>query len=141
MENVKPSQLVVLISGALLFFFSFLDVFKDGDNAWGDFGVTTWPALIGLIVAGGLAAVAFGNVQLPERILTFSVDQLMIVLAFTAVLIELALLLLSLISDLTDPAAGIWLSFLAAAGLLAGTVMVHLEGPSARTATTPPSAF
>lgn len=149
MDNLKPSQIIVLVSGAVLLVASFLDVYKDGDNAWGDFGVYTWPAILGVIVAGGLAAVVFGNVNLPERILTFSVRQLFVVLAFGAALIQvgvvLSILLLSPPEGADGPSVAIggWLGLLAAIGLVVGAVMeLQDDSPSAnRPSNTPPSAF
>lgn len=145
MDDVRPSQWVVLASGALLFFFSFLDlfdVFGETGSSWKQFGIFTWPALLGLLCAAVTAAVVFGKVSLPSEILTFSVNQLLTVAAFTAVLIEVGMLVLALLSDFYDPAIGLWLSVLAAIGLLAGTVMEQEGGAtSPRAAATPPTPF
>ena len=131
MDNVRPSQWLVLASGALLFIFSFFDLAKDVGNAWDDFGVQTFPALIGLILAGLAAAIAFGDVDLPEPILTFSIRQLVLVLALTAVLIQVGYLLTLMLSDVADPGIGAWLGGLAAIGLIVGAVMDQLDAPSA----------
>lgn len=131
MDNVRPSQWVVLASGALLFIFSFFELAEDGDSSWGDFGVQTFPALIGLIIAGVVAAIAFGDVDLPEPILTFSVRQILVVLALTAVLIEVGYLLTLMLSDFGDPGIGLWLGSLAAIGLIVGAVMEQMDSPAA----------
>jgi hypothetical protein len=145
MDDVRPSQWMVLAGGALLFFFSFLDLFDvmgESGNSWKQFGIFTWPALLGLLCAGVTAAVVFGKVSLPSDILTFSVNQLLVIAAFTAVLIEVGMVLLSLFSDFYDPAIGLWLSTLAAITLLAGTVMEQEGGATiTRSASAPPSPF
>lgn len=142
MDQLRPSQWVVIASGALLFIASFFDVFEDSENAWGNFGTFTWPALLGLAAAGITAAVAFGNVSLPGEILTFSVPQLLVIAGVTSVLIEVGLLLMGFVSDLADPAIGTWLGALGAIGLLVGTVMEQEGGAAApRSSATPPSPF
>jgi hypothetical protein len=140
-ENVRPGQWLVLASGALLFVFSFLDVFKDDDNAWANFGTVTWPALLGLIAAGATAAALFGNVSLPDNILTFSFGQLIVIAGFTSVLIQLGLVGMGLFSDLFDAGTGAWLGLLAAIGLLVGAVMEQEGGPTKASTATPPSPF
>src|SRR5690606_27156018 len=74
-SSPKPGQIAILAGGAALLIFSFLPWidpdFGDSSNAWSEFGVFTWPALFGLIAAGTLAARLFGNVSLPEPVLTF----------------------------------------------------------------------
>lgn len=144
MENVRPGQWLVLVSGALLFVFSFMTLFDalgEEGSAWEEFGVFTWPGLLGLLCAVVMAAVVFGNASLPGPILTFTVPQLLVVAAFTAALIQLGLALLGLLSDFYDPGVGLWLSAIAAAGLLAGTVMEQEGGPMAGPSSTPPSPF
>jgi hypothetical protein len=140
MPNLKPSQIVILASGAVLFLFSFLDFVGD-DNGWSDFGLTTFPALFGLIAAGAVAAAAFGNVKLPEPILTFSFNQILLVLGLTAFLILFGLV----IAVEGDKGIGLYFSLLGSIGLLAGTAMEQLD-PSARPVgsagpSTPPSPF
>lgn len=141
MPNLKPSQIVILASGAVLFLFSFFDFFDGGGNGWDDFGLTTFPALFGLIAAGAVAAVAFGNVKLPEPILTFSVNQILLILGVTAFLILFGILL----AFEGDKGIGLYFSLLGSIGLIAGTVMEQLD-PSARPVgnagpSTPPSPF
>lgn len=146
METVRPGQWLVLLGGALLFAFSFMDAIEtfDGETAtsWEDFGLSTWPPLLGLLCALVAAAVVFGKAEMRNDILTFSVPQLLVIAAFTAALIVVGRLVLCLLSDVVDPAAGLWLSGAAALGLLAGTVMEQQAGPvSNPSASTPPSAF
>lgn len=140
MPNLKPSQIVIMASGAVLFLFSFFE-FIGGDNGWSDFGLLTFPALFGLIAAGAVAAVAFGNVKLPEPILTFSVNQILLVLGVTAFLI-----LFGVVIGLPgDKGIGLYLSLLGSIGLIAGTAMEQLDPSGNRVGqagpSTPPSPF
>lgn len=140
MPNLKPSQIVIMASGAVLFLFSFFE-FIEGDNGWSDFGLVTFPALFGLIAAGAVAAAAFGNVKLPEPILTFSVNQLLLILGVTAFLILFGIV----IGFPGDKAIGLYLSLLGSIGLIAGTVMEQLDPAGNRVGpagpSTPPSPF
>jgi hypothetical protein len=134
----KPGQIAILAGGVVLLIFSFV-TWGDG-NAWSDFGVPTWPAIFGVIAAGTLAAVLFGNVDLPEPVLSFTWPQIRLVLGFTATLIMLGLALVD-----GDKGAGLWLSFLGAIALLAGAVMEVLDTPegtsTAGPGSTPPQSF
>lgn len=130
----KPSQIIIMASGAVMFLFSFFAFFTNGDsfNAWsGDVGtlfMATWPALFGLIAAGSVAAVLFGNVTVPDRILTFSHMQLVFVLAFASFVILFGYLLGGGIPDFGGfggPSKGFGFIFmlLGSIGLLVGAVM------------------
>lgn len=138
----KPGQIAILAGGAALLIFSFLPwndpPFGDSSNAWSEFGVFTWPALLGLIAAGALAARLFGNVDLPEPILSFNWNQLFFVLGFAAFMILFGLLIAS-----SDLAFGFWLSLLGSIALLAGAVMELLDGGSATSgqSQSPPQSF
>lgn len=96
----------------------------DGFNAWsGDAfaPVSTWPALIGLALAGVVAATAFGKVKLPEHLLGFTVPQAMVGLAFAGFVIMFGFLITG--TDGSSFGAGFWLMLLGSIALLAGTVM------------------
>ena len=134
----------------MLLISSFLDMVENGDSAWGEFGVYTWPALLGLVVAGGLAAVVFGNVDLPDQILTFSAKQVFVVLALAAAVIQVGVLLSLLFwspgegFDAPGPAFGVWLGAIAAIALAVGTVMELQDDAPARgsaSSNVPPSPF
>lgn len=124
MPTLKPSQIVVLAAGVVLFIASFLEYASD-ENAWSDFGIFTLPALIGLVAAAAVAVRAFTTVELPEPILTLTIDQLLLFLAFTALLIQVGLWFV--IDNLAgDLGIGFWLGLLGSIALLAGTVMEQL---------------
>lgn len=138
----KPSHIVLMASGAVTFLFSFFAFFswEDGRdeetfNAWdGDVGtmfMATWPALAGLAVAGLVAAVAFGNANLPDRILTFSIEQWYFILSLVGAVIMVGYLLGGGMPDLgelePDKGFGFWLMLLGSLGLVAGSVMELLD--------------
>lgn len=125
----KPSQIAILAGGAIVFLFSFFNFVSspfgdDGFNGWsGDylFPLSAFPALFGLIVAGTTAAVLFGNVALPEPIVSFNWKQLNFILAFAALVILVGLLLST--PEGVDLGIGLIISLLGGIVLLAGAVM------------------
>ena len=133
----KPAKIVLIASGAVTFLFSFLPFFDpdfgSSENGWsGDAGtlfMATWPALFGLIIAGLTAAVVFGNVALPDRLLSFTWKQVNFVLAFTAVVIMVGYLLGGGFPDVGGVSKGIgfWLMLLGSIGLIVGAVMDLLD--------------
>ncbi len=130
----KPSQIVIMASGAVMFIFGFLPWYKFASvsrNAWstGMFPLATAVPVFGLISGGVMAAAVFGNVQLPEPILSFTWRQIHFILAFTALVIAGGFLLLD--NGGFDKGAGFWLCLLGAIGLIVGTVMELLEGGAA----------
>ena len=133
--SLKPSQIVLMASGAVTFIFSFLAFLKYDSfgiskswNAWsgeaGTLFLATWPAIFGLVVGGLVAAVAFGNVQLPEKELTFSWPQLFFILSAFSLLIMIGYLFGGGVGDGgPDKGIGFWFMLLGSIGLVAGSVM------------------
>jgi hypothetical protein len=112
----------------------------DGTTAWSSqFGLPlfTWPALIGLAVAGIVAADAFTNFDPPE-VAGFSAPQLLTGLAFAGALMMVGFLIMGTEEGQTF-GIGFWFMLLGSLALLAGTVMELLQGPagSVRTADGP----
>ena len=155
MDNLKPSQIVLLASGAVLFlfsFFAFISISGFGAsrswNAWsGDFffPLSTWPALLGLAVAALVAATAFGNVSLPDRVLTMTWPQVVFAAAFASVAILIGFLIMGAPGGASF-GFGFWLMLLGSIGLTVGAVMELLDadGSSSRPAggqQQPPTSF
>ncbi|CAN5872629.1 hypothetical protein BH23ACT2_BH23ACT2_30250 [soil metagenome] len=150
----KPSQIVIMASGAVTFlfsFFAFFTFFGESRNAWsGDAGtlfMATWPALFGLIAAGlaALGAFAADNVTLPDRVLTFTLAQVTFVLAFTSFVIMFGYLLGGGAGDGAGKGFGFILMLLGSVGLLVGAVMELLgvgeNATSSGQSGTPPQSF
>lgn len=124
----RPALIVMMAAGAVVFVASFMPFYESDDgfasvsaNAWdkGLFPLASFVAIIG-VVLGILSAVrAFGNVKLPERILTLDIKQQGFVLAFAATVIMIGYLL----ADTPPKAGGFWLSILATFGLAVGSIM------------------
>jgi hypothetical protein len=142
MPQLRPSQIVVMASGAGLFLFSFLEFTKDSGNAWKDFGSQTLPALYGLAAVAVFAAVAFTAFRPPERILTFRVSQIILILAVTSILTFIGVWAVSSNAD-ADLSAGFWLELISAIGLAVGAVMDLSSdtGAAGQPGTTPPTPF
>jgi hypothetical protein len=140
-NDVKPSEIIILVSGAVLLIFSFLDWydfgFGVGSNAWDSFPLLTWPAIFGTAAAVLLALEKFANVNLPANVLGFTWNQLYFMAGVIAVLITLGALIAG-----DSSAIGLYLSLLGAIGLLVGAIMRMNENPSRTTpGSTPPQAF
>ncbi len=129
--NLKPSAMCLLGGGALLFIASFL---KWAGNSFvsvngldtdvnGMLGIFT--LLIGLAVAGITAATTFGEVKLPEQVLGFTIDQIVMKLGFAAFLITFGLQFRS------SAAFGITLAWIASAAIVVGSVLKQRESVSA----------
>ena len=127
MDKVKPPNLVILVSGALMLIASLLPF-----NEIGSFSFTAWskhyfllftiPALIGIVMAVHVALVAFApQVKLPERVAGFTWTQIHTVLGFQATIMMLAALIVD--TGGLDKGIGLYLMLIAAIGLLAGAVL------------------
>lgn len=126
----KPSQIVLMAGGAVAFLFSFfsfisIEGFRGNDvtfGAWSTdanlFPLATWPAIFGLVIAGVTAATVFGNVKLPEPILSFNWKQINFILSFAAILIMVGYLFAN-----ESKGFGYWLMFLGVIAYTAGSVM------------------
>ncbi|MEO0494073.1 MAG: hypothetical protein AAF081_11715 [Actinomycetota bacterium] len=127
MDNLKPTQIMLIAGGAVLLISTFL--------AWSDFGVATfngWEtdvwgfqgifvAIIGVAIAGGVAAQAFGGVTLPEKILGLDHNQLHLMLGFGAFLITFG----RQFGD--SPGIGVLLGWIASAVIIAAAIMDSRE--------------
>ena len=128
--NLKPSAMCLLGGGALLFIASFLkwaNSFVSVNGLDTDFNgmLGIFTLLIGLAVAGITAATTFGEVKLPEQVLGFTIDQIVMKLGFAAFLITFGLQFRS------SAAFGITLAWIASAAIVAGSVLKQRESVSA----------
>jgi hypothetical protein len=147
-RQVKPSDIVIMVSGAVALIFSFLPWFEgagDDINAWSTdltFPLGTYIPLIGLILAGEVALSRFANVNLPDRILGLSWVQIHMVLSIFAVLLAFGWLIIDPFNAGVDKGIGLWFCVLASIGLLVGAILEYMEGERAvAPGTAPPTPF
>jgi hypothetical protein len=133
--------LVAGIGGVLLFISTLLD--WRGSGPFGSAGTSTdfqglqgiLCLIIGIAVAVVAGIRAFGvNVNLPERILGFSLNQLILILGFAAFLTTFGLQF----GDFVE--FGVTLAWIASGAIVAGAVIERMQGDTAGS-TTPPTQF
>ena len=137
-DNVKPTTIMLIAGGAVLFISTLLDW-----RSAGSFGVSGWEtdnwgllgivvALIGIDIAVGAILTQFTEVKLPEKILTLNHDQLHLALGFSAFLITFGQL------TGNNLGIGIHLGWISAAVIVAAAVIDMRES---ETATAAPTEF
>ena len=142
MNRVKlsPANVVILAAGVVILIGSFMAFYKvsvagSGSvsvNAWdrGQFMIATLPALLGTFMALQVGLVAFGHIDMPNRLLGLTWDQVHLVLSLQAALLMLSFLARTRPSATFDTiriettlGIGFWLMLVAAIGLVAGAFM------------------
>lgn len=125
--NLKPSDIVIVVSGAVALIFSFFNWF-DGINAWDTdltFPLGTYIAIIGVIMAGHILLTQLAGVNLPARVLGFTWAQIHLVLGLYAALLAIGWLIMG--PSGVDKKIGLWLSVLAGLALLVGAIMKWVD--------------
>ena len=134
-KQVKPADIIIMVSGAVAIIFSFMAWFAAPDGSGGDdisgwgegiFPIGTYIGLIGLAMGVLVALTLFANVNLPEQVAGFTWNQLYLAASAFATLLALGYLIID--KGPYDAGIGMWLSILAAIGLLVGAIMRHMEG-------------
>ncbi len=128
MDKQKPTtaELTIMIAGAVMLVGSFISFYSGGSSsAWstGLFPVATLLPLYGVIMGGEIALTRLAGVHLPERIGTFTWEQLHLALAFFSAILALCFL----ITNNPGLGGGVFIELLAAAGLVYGAVMLQKE--------------
>lgn len=130
MDN-KPTtaEIVIVASGAGALLFSFFDWIEDGGNPWdaGALSTHTWLGLIGAIMAVVIVLEVFAGVKLPDNILGLNWPQIHLSLSFYTALLAIGFLLTDKFG--ASMGFGFFLSFLAAAGLVTGSILLGKERP------------
>src|SRR5680860_24534 len=138
-RNPTPAEIVTMAGGGVALIFSFLpfwtisfrDLGSSNTSAWGSgaFPVATLIALFAL-VAGALAALDVFGVSLPERLLSFTKTQLILVFGCFATLLALAFL----IQDRGGASLGFGYYFmlLGSIAVLVGGVMLFMADDAAK---------
>ena len=142
MNRVKlsPANVVILAAGVVILIGSFMAFYKvsvagSGSvsvNAWdrGQFMIATLPALLGSFMALQVGLVAFGHIDMPNRLLGLTWDQVHLVLSLQAALLMLSFLARTRPSATFDTiriettlGIGFWLMLVAAIALVVGALM------------------
>jgi hypothetical protein len=138
--KLSPANVVILAAGVVILIGSFMAFYKvsvsgSGSasvNAWdrGQFMIATLPALLGSFMALQVGLVAFGHIDMPNRLLGLTWDQVHLVLSLQAALLMLSFLARTRPSATFDTiriettlGIGFWLMLVAAVGLVAGAFM------------------
>jgi hypothetical protein len=129
--KLSPANITILAGGAVMLLGSFLSFYELGSfstSAWGSgegfgvFGIATVIVLCGVVMAGEVALTSFAaNVNLPDKVLGLSWDQVHLALGFQAALMMFAFLIRS--KGPLSFGIGFWLMLLAAIALLVGAIM------------------
>jgi hypothetical protein len=145
--KVSTANLVILVAGVMMLIASFLAFNKlslpsisvggikiggtQSYSAWSShfFLIATIPALLGIVMAVQVAVTAFApGVQLPEKVLGLTWNQIHLVLALQATIMMLAFLIRD--TSPLDKGIGLFLMLLAAIALLVGAVLRMQESKS-----------
>ncbi len=139
-NQLKPGTIMLIAGGVVLAISTFLDW-----RGFGDFGSNGWETdafglqgifvfLIGVAIAGAVAAKSFAGMHLPPKVLGFTLNQLFLALGLAAFLITFGL-------QIGDGSKfGVTLGWIAAAVVIAGAFM-ESQGDSAAPSNRPPTTF
>jgi hypothetical protein len=116
-------EIVIMVAGAVMLVFSFLDFV--GTSAWGEgnFPIATLLPLYGTVMALQIVLTRFAGVQLPERVAGFTWEQVHLALGGLAALMGLAWL----VTDTGDKDVGLWFEVLGSFALVTGAVLLQRE--------------
>jgi hypothetical protein len=126
-DGKKPpttAELIIMIAGAVMLVASFLD-FANKTSAWGRylFPLATLLPIYGVIMALQIALTKFANVNLPEKVAGFTMEQIHLVLGLLASFMAIGWLL----TDISDKGIGLWLEILGGIALAVGALMMQRE--------------
>ena len=129
-RKLAPANIVILVAGIVMLIASFMAFYRlpfpGGSvsvNAWdhGLFMIATLPTLLGAFMALQVGLVAFGRIDMPNRVLGLTWDQAHLVLALQSALLMGAFLALD--KAPYEFGAGFWLMLAAAIALVVGALM------------------
>ena len=130
MNDVNPGKLTTIIGAIVVFLFSFLPWAKysylgssASRSAWGSgyFPMATWAPLFALAVGTVVGLEAFKIVELPKKILDFTIDQLVLVFSSFTLLVTISYLIVD--KGGASMGFGLILCFLGAIAMVAGYFM------------------
>jgi hypothetical protein len=129
--KLSPANIVILAGGVVILIGSFLGFYKldlgpigsKNYSAWStsQFMIATLPALLGVVMAAQVTLAAFANVNIPDRVLGLTWDQIHLALGFQIAIMMIAFLIRS--NPYGSFGIGFWFMLLAAIALLVGAIM------------------
>ena len=123
------SELIIMIAGAVMLVASFLDfAYKSSSWSTGAFPIATLLPLYGVIMALQIVLTKFANVNLPDKVVGFTWEQVHLVLGFLAGFMAIGWL----ITDLSNKGIGLYLEILGGIALAVGAVMMQRERQNRR---------
>jgi hypothetical protein len=131
--KLSPANIVILAGGVVMLIASFLGFYKlnlpallggsRSYSAWstGQFMIATLPALLGVVMALHVGLVAFASVNVPDKVLGLTWDQIHLALGFQVAIMMIAFLIRS--KPYGSFGIGFWLMLIAGIALLVGAIM------------------
>ncbi|MEJ7844054.1 MAG: hypothetical protein WKF93_00280 [Acidimicrobiales bacterium] len=143
-DSPSTPEIVIMAAGGVALLGSFLPFVDVGGefgvtiSAWGDglLPIATYVAIFGVLQALAVALPRFAGMDVPRNVAGFTLLQVHLALGFFSALIMIGYLIVN-----DAKGIGFWLMFLAAAGLLAGAVLLQREGSRPGTGPAPRSPF
>jgi hypothetical protein len=143
-DSPSTPEIVIMAAGGVALLGSFLPFIDAGgefggtSSAWGEglLPIATYVAIFGVLQALAVALPRFAGMDVPRNVAGFTLLQVHLALGFFSALIMVGFLILN-----DAKGIGFWLMFLAAAGLLAGAVLLQREGSRPGTGPAPRSPF
>lgn len=130
-NRATRAEIVIIAAGAVTVIGAFLPFWEvplvGTTNAWGRllFPIATLMPIFGLVMAVQVAAARFGNVQFPDRVLSFTWPQVHLALGSFAALLALCYLVVD--KGIMSFGIGYWIVLLGCLGLVTGAVMLERE--------------
>jgi hypothetical protein len=143
-ERAQPTtgEIVAMVGAAVVLIGSFMPVYKVDEqgfdeswsawsNAWSLFPLLTLCVLFAVAIGVIIALTRFGNVNLPERVWIFTMNQLGVVLSLLIALTALCYVIRDMGEGL-DKGIGGWLVVLGAIALAVGEIMSQNQDAGAK---------
>ena len=141
-KKLSPANIVILAAGAVMLIASFLSFYElsilghsvsftawSGADGFGIFGVATVVVLCGVVMAAQVGVDAFAaGVDIPDKPLGLTWDQVHLALGFQATFMMIAFLIRS--NGPLDFGIGFWLMLLSSIALFVGAIMRMNEAGS-----------
>jgi hypothetical protein len=123
-QSPTPGEITIMAAGAVMIIFSFLHFAADR-SAWGSglFPIATLLPLYGLVMGLQIALTKFASLNLPQRVIGFTWEQVHLALGAMAALMAFGWL----VTDYGDKQIGMWFEILGGIALVVGAVMLQRE--------------